>query len=117
MIERAYDIDLIPGGDPVEIRLSQYDTDFQILLYLTATNGNFVIENGTTAQMRGTKPDGSAYTKGVYMTGRSVILQGDENLTDVAGIGIYEICLTHNNKLLNTSNFRVKVEPSPAERD
>lgn len=117
MIERAYDIDLIPGRESLVIGLSQFDTDFQVLLYLTVTEGSFTIENGTTVQMRGTKPDGSAYTKSLYMTGRTILLQGDENLTDVAGIGIYEICLTHNNKLLNTANFMIKVEPSPAERD
>ena len=101
----------------IRVHVSRYDTDFQILLLLFSSAGEFEIESGTTATIRGTKPDGSSYEKTCYMTGKSVLLQGDENLTDVAGIGRYEICLTHNGKMLHSSNLYLEVEPAAAERD
>lgn len=119
MISAEYRIDVVPGMTDMEvIHVSQYDTDFQILLYVVASVGNFSIESGTTIELRGTKPDGTTYTKQVYTSGANhVLLQGDADLTDVAGKGVFELCFTHNNKWLHTDNFIVKIEVSPAERN
>lgn len=117
MISKSYYLDVTPCGDPPIVHVSQYDTDFQILLYIRSRSGELTIQNGTRVDLRGTKPDGQEFTMQCSLSGsNTVLLQGNENLTDVAGKGIYELCFTHNNKWLHTDNFVIKVEPSPAER-
>jgi hypothetical protein len=116
MIDRSYKLDMIPMDNLVTIHVSQYDTDYQILLLLFSSNGTLTFENGTSVEMRGTKPDKTSYTKSMYITDQSVLMQGDINLTDVAGNGIYELCFTHGSKVLHTSNFIVKAEQCPQRR-
>ena len=116
MIDKSYSLDMLPMDPIPVVEVSQYDTDFQILMLLYASNGDLDL-SGTSATLRGRKPDGTPYEKAVYKTGQSVVLQGDTNLTDVAGKGIYEICLTSQSKDLHTSNFILRVEPSPGGRE
>lgn len=119
MIEKSYAIGITPTDkEPPVIHVSRGDTDFQILLLITTSVGEFEIETGTTIELRGRKPDGGIYTNQCYLSSeRTVLLQGDANLTDVAGRGVYELCFTHNSKWLHTANFIIQVEPSPAERN
>ena len=116
MIRHHYDLDIIPGRSAPKIHLSQFDERFLIELRLFAREGTLRLESGTTVTIRGTKPDGGEYTAPVILNDNIATIQGDGNLTDVAGTGTYELCMTHGGKELYTTNFDIIIEPSPAER-
>ena len=59
MIEFSYDLDIIPGGVPLVIPLKQNNTNFRLVFNLYARIGNFTIERGAKAVIRGLKPDGN----------------------------------------------------------
>lgn len=117
MIKRSYTIGMMRRRIPVEIHINQYDTDYQLLVYVKPEKGTLDVQSGTTVELRGRKPDGTAYTKQVYLSGNNVVLQGDRDLSDIPGKGVYELCFTRNGKWLSTANFIITVEPSPAERN
>lgn len=116
MITKNFNLDIIPGGSAPMIRLSQYDQDFTIILELFARRGEFIIESGTTAVLRGTKPNGDAYEAPVLLSGNIATIHGDGKLTDTEGTGVFELCLTHSRKELYTSNFTIVIEEAPTER-
>ena len=103
-----------PGEKPQEINLNQNDGDFRLQATLFSDLGEFTVESGTTASLRGTKPDGTAYTKAASLSGKTVTVQGDNVLTAVPGIGVFEICLTHIGKELYSENFHARIEPRTA---
>lgn len=116
MITRNYELDIIPGRLTPTVKLSQYDERFRANMTLFAREGEFTIRSGTTAELRGTKPDGSEYTEVCTLAGNVATFGGHGELTDVSGTGIFEICLIHGGKELYTANFYIEIEPSPAER-
>ena len=60
MLRRTYELDMVPGGIPLSIHLSQYDSEVQLTFQLYASQGTLAIpETGVTAQIRGTKLDGN----------------------------------------------------------
>ena len=60
MLKRTYELDMVPGGIPLSIHLSQYDSDVQLVFQLYASQGTLAIpDTGVTAQIRGTKLDGN----------------------------------------------------------
>ena len=55
MLRRTYELDMVPGGIPLSIHLSQYDSDVQLIFQLYASQGALAIpDTGVTAQIRGT---------------------------------------------------------------
>lgn len=116
MIRRRYDLDLIPGRLAPIVHLSQYDEIFIVEMRLFARDGVMQLESGTTVTIRGTKPDGQPYTAPVVLNDNIATIQGDGNLTDVAGTGTFELCLAHGGKDLHTTNFDIVIEPSPTGR-
>ena len=110
MIAYSYDLDMTPGERPLRIHLNQHDEDFQLLLRLFSDRGDLDIKSGTTAKIRGTTPGGQSYIANASISSGVVTVIGDENMCDAAGIGVYEICLTKDNKELYSSNFFVIVE-------
>ena len=116
MITHTYPLDVVPGNQQATFKLSQYDENFTMVLQLYAREGTLTLENGTTVELQGTKPDGDSYTKAASLSGNNVTIVGDGNLTDVAGTGTFELCMTHNSKVLHTANFSIYIEPSPMER-
>lgn len=113
MITYTHDLDIVPGGNKVQIYLNQGDNDFRLEFNLFARNGTFSIESGTTARIRGSKPDGTAYNASAAISGEKITVTGATGLTDTPGKGVYEISLTHSGKELNSANFNIFVEKAP----
>lgn len=119
MVTREFDLDLIPGKNHKEIHLSQYDTDFRLLVSLFSSDGTFSLENGTTAAIRGTKPDGNGYSADCSLdiaTG-IVTIEGHQQMTSVAGKSVYELTLYKDGKELSTVNFFLIVERAAMDKD
>lgn len=106
------DLNVCPVGVPPVIHLSQYDSDFTLVFNLYASTGTFTVPTGTTAEIRGTKRDGNGYDADATVSGTTVTVTGNEQMTAIAGANIYEIALYKNSKQLFTSNFILAVEPS-----
>jgi hypothetical protein len=116
MIAHGGKLDMQPDGDPLVIKLNQYDKNYNIIISLLSNKGRFEIETGTTAKMVGTRPDGSPFETNASLSGTVVMIRENEALTEIPGFGTYEICLTHNGKELYSKNFTVVVERAPVER-
>ena len=110
MIVHKIELDVVPSKSWQEVRLNQDDDDYTIEATLTARSGTFTIESGTTAEIRGTKPDGTAYTAAATISGKVVTVKGDKKMTSAKGRGIFEITLSKSGKYLSTTNFFVNVE-------
>ena len=112
MVTQEFDLSVTPVGNPVQIHLNKDDADFQLIFNIGSRSGTFTMESNTAAQIRGTKPDGTKYQAygNVSVANKKVTINGDRNMTNVPGIGIFEICLIHARKELYTQNFKVYIE-------
>lgn len=117
MITYDFDLDIVPGGMCTVVRLSQYDDDFELKIRLFARKGAFTVQSGTTAAIRGTKPDGNGFSADATIDGTTVAVPGDKQMTAVAGISTYELTLYRNGKELNSANFSVNVERAALDKD
>ena len=117
MITITTDIDIVSRGVMPVLHLSQYDSDFTLVFNIYASEGNFSMPSGTTAEIRGTKTDGNGYDAAGTVSGTTVTITGDEQLTAVAGNNIFEIALYYNSKRLNTINFVLAVERAALDAD
>ena len=127
MIVRRFKINMIPGGKMAEVALSQYDSDVTLEFELYASDGTFVVESGTTAVFRGSKPDKNGISvaaelesiidpetgKNIYLATVDVIPQ----MTAVAGRSLYELSLQKGGEELNTANFILDIERAPLDAD
>ena len=114
MITHARKIDMYPASVPVVVHLSQYDDDFTLEFTMFSSVGEFTVETGTTAKIRGTKKDGNGYSANaaINTTQKKVTVTGNQQMTAIAGRNVYELVLTRNNKVLSTANFILDVEPA-----
>lgn len=117
MITYRNRLDMTPGGVPLVINVSQYDSDFTLIFDLFSSNGTFSVESGTTAAIRGTKTDGNGYSVAATLSSTTVTVTGDQQMTAVPGDNIFELTLYKNNKELNTANFILKVEDAALDKD
>lgn len=117
MITHTYEIDIVPGKMPPVVRLSQGDTDFVLYFEIMASTGELEIEVDTTASLRGKMSDGTTYEAVADLNGTMLTVEGDEDLTAVAGKGLFEFCLTHDGKYLSTQNFPIIIEENPKEEE
>ena len=117
MITHSYKLDMCPGGVPLAITLSQYDSDVQLVFELFASRGTFVIESGTTVAIRGTKPDGNGIDLDAAISDNVVTVSVTQQMTAVAGTSYYELTLYKSEKELNTANFRLIIERAALDKD
>ena len=117
MILQSFKLDVIPDGKKKEIWLNQYDDDFVLQITLFSSAGTLSIPSGTTAAIRGTKPDGNGYSANAVLSDNVVTVTGDQQMTVVAGKAIFEITLYNDNKELNTANFILHIERAALDKD
>lgn len=106
-------INISPGGVPVHVHLSQYDSDFSLILAITSQD-DFVIPQGATAKIRGTKTDRNGYSAAASLdvAAKTVTVAGDVQLTASAGANTYELVIYSGSKQIATANFVIDVEPA-----
>ena len=110
-------LDMVPTKEPVKLYLSQHDENFTLIFALFARIGTFSVEGGTAAAFVGTLPDGTPYRKPVTLDGTTATVNGDADLTAVAGMGVFEIELEHNGKYLHSSNVLICFEKTAMEEN
>ncbi len=126
MLKRTYELDMVPGGIPLSIHLSQYDSDVQLVFELYASQGELNIpSSGVTAEIRGTKLDGNGISaEGTFSVVNSVptvTIQVTKQMTAIAGKNTFELVLSTqsgSNKFdLPSANFYLEVERAALDYD
>jgi len=117
VITHEIKLDMFPGAVPAVVYLSQYDDDFTLNFDLYSSRGTFAVESGTTAAIRGTKSDGNGYSVAATISGNTVTVAGDKQMTACAGEQTFELVLTKGTKELGTSNFILAVERAALDAD
>lgn len=119
MITQHYMIDLIPAGDPVVVHVSQYDKLARILAFDLYVGGvAFEPPAGATAQIRGTKPDGTIFNYAMAVDGITVSIPIPQQMALVAGDVPCEIQIVGDGGAqIGTANFLLKVERSALDEE
>lgn len=121
MITHRNSLDICPGGVPLFIRLSQYDSSFTLIFDLFSHKGTFTVESGTTARFRELKPDGNAISIDATISGTTVTLAPSQanaqQMTAIAGNCKCELSLFKGDKELNTANFTLLIEKAVIDKD
>mgnify|MGYP002623449052 CR=1 FL=1 len=126
MLTRTYDIDVVPGGIPVKIHLSQYDSDVTLVFRLYASSGVLDIPaTGVTARIRGTKNDrhgiSTSATFAIVDSIPTVTVQVTKQMTAIAGANVFELVLTATSGGIEydlpTANFFFVIERAALDMD
>ena len=112
MIQLYQTLDLRPIGIPQTLRLSQYDSDFEIIFELTNFDGTWILDTSTTAEVQGTKTDGHGYSADAVFDDqlKTVTIAGDVQMTAATGRNVFEVVLFHDGDRLGSKNFVLDVE-------
>lgn len=121
MITYTNSLDFCPGGVPLFIRLSQYDSNFSLVFNCFSHKGNFTVESGSTAVFREHKPDGNVISIDATVSETTVTLTPSaanaKQMTAIKGHCECEISLQKNGKELSSANFVLLVEKAPVDID
>ena len=98
MLTRPFSLDMVPGGVPLVIHVSQYDSDQQLQLSLFSSQGKLTIpHNNLRAMIRGTKLDGNGIERTCeisFVDDVAVItVQLTQQMTAIPGKNPFEIVL------------------------
>ena len=126
MLYRTYGLDMVPGGIPLSIHLSQYDSDVTLIFELYASQGTLNIPStGVTAQIRGTKLDGNGISAECSFEIKdqipTVTVQVTKQMTAIAGKNTFELVLKatsgSSEYSLPSANFYLEVERAALDYD
>lgn len=117
-ITQEYDLNMIPGGVPVRVPVSQYDAGSRTITFnLYAGAEQFSVPTSAAAQINGTKPDGKSFSYAADINGSSVSATITEQMTAAAGRVNCEIALLNGSNFLGSANFVLLVEKAALPED
>lgn len=120
MYSKRIKLDVTPGGEPQVIHVSQYDAGsrtFEFELCSPERDTEFEIPAGATAEIKGTKPDGNAFSYDVSIEDGAVIVPLTEQMAAVAGRVPSKITILKNDKKLLTEKFVFLVDRAAMDKD
>ena len=118
MITQTYALNLIPGGVPVRVPVSQYDADSRELIFsLYCGNTLFSIPAGAVVTCDGIKPDRKGFSYPATVSGHAVTVPVTQQMTAAAGLAECQITITKNGKVLGSANFLLVVERAALPED
>lgn len=112
-MEMSYAIDMIPGGIPVRIPVSQYDKGREIRFALYQGGEKYLLPEGAQVRLEGTKPDGKCFLYEAAGTGSQVTAVLTQQMTAVWGRVLCQLRVVLGETLLGSGNFFLAVEKSP----
>ena len=111
MITQTYKIDMIPTGTPVVVHISQYDKDARTLEFELYSGGvAYTPAGGSTANIRGTKPDATVFVYPMTITGNVASIALEQQMALVAGDVPAEVQIVNSDGTINSANFIIRVE-------
>ena len=125
MLCRTYELDMVPGGIPLSVHLSQYDSDVTLVFQLYASQGTLDIPANVTAEIRGTKLDGNGISAAAEFSFvdsiPTVSVRVTKQMTAIAGKNNFEVVLIAasggNSYELPSANFYLDVERAALDYD
>ena len=119
LIEQVYNIDLVPNGRPLVVNVSQYDMGSRALTFnFFKDNVAFTPPSGYSANITGTKPDGTGFMYAMTVSGSSATVEVTQQMCAVAGECPCEVRLIDgNSNVLGTANFTLAVERAAMDDD
>lgn len=119
MITYNYDIDVIPGGVPLVVPLTQYSDAFTLVFALYSSSGTLSLVSGATGEVIGTKTDGNGYSAAAVVDTASgtVTVTGDQQMTAVAGNQTFRLLVKQGGRELYTANFVLAVQRAAMDVD
>lgn len=100
-------------GFPVRVPVSQFDTMWQFVFTIIKDSTTWSIPNNAVATMNGRKPDGNVFAYSGEIVGNTVKVNGDIQMTAVAGDTLCELSFMADGKIVGTANFVLAVEEAP----
>ena len=114
MITQQNKVSMVPGQSvPVRVCVSQYDTARVLSFKLVANDSPYTPPAGATATISGTKPDNTCFRYPATISGSTVSVQLQDQMTVLAGNVPCEITITESSGRVSTANFLLGVEPTP----
>ena len=117
MITQSFDLNMIPESEPVIVHVNQYDEGtgrFVISLY----NGTSLYSpSNATVKVQGTKPDKHGFQYNASISGSTVTVDLERQMTAVAGDVRTQILVTEQNGVTGTFVFIMRVQESALEDD
>lgn len=111
MIDQTIYLDVVPGGLPSIINVSQFDEGSRTLhINLYASSGEFEIPAGSTAKVQGTKRDKKGFSYSAELSGTEVVCDVTQNMTAIAGRVYCEVVIENGEDVLATANFILMVK-------
>lgn len=117
MITQTYDLNLIPGGQIVNVHVSQYDEGRTITFNLLNGTSPFSPPSGTTALIEGTKSDKKGFSLNATLAGVTASFVTTKNMCAAAGVTVCEFRLKKGNQNIGTANFILDVERAGLAED
>lgn len=111
MITQIYKLDMVPGGMPQIIHVSQYDAgsrDLTFELYNGAMP--WKVPTGATVTIDGTKPDRKAFSIAATASGATVTATVTQQMTAATGRAKCQLTVTSGSNVLGSANFILDVE-------
>ncbi len=117
MITQSTKLNLIPGGIPEVIKVSQYDAGSRTISFQLYNGTTPFTSAGLSAQIRGTKPDKHGFAYDATYSAGVVSFAVRDQMTAVAGPVDCEIVLISGQEVLGTANFTLEVERAALSDD
>lgn len=111
MITYRNKLSVTPGGKPLVVHLNQNDVDFSLIFDLYSVYGVLEIQSGSSVLMDGRHENGVSFSINGSISGTTVTIPGNANLTAHIGKAVGEVTITHSGKRLSTSNILFIIEP------
>lgn len=113
MLTHTMYLDVVPGGLPPVVHVSQFDSGSRTLvIHLYASAGEFEIPAGATAKIRGTKRDNKGFDYSAELSGDTVTCDVTQNMTAISGRVYCEVEIDSGEQELMTANFILMVKPA-----
>lgn len=112
MITKAVNL-WLGSGPRVVIPVSQFDTMWQFVFTVIKDGLTWEIPSGASAVLNGLKPDGNVFAFAGSISGNTVTVNCDVQMTACAGDTICELSILSDGKTVGTANFTLAVEAAP----
>ena len=112
LVTHKFKLDLTPGAARQVLYTSQGDIGrpFEADLYW---NGSPWTATGTTANIRGKKPDDTVFDYAATVSGTAVTFETTEQMTIISGPVECELVFSNDGDIIASANFLLIVEASP----
>lgn len=112
MINQKYNLDMVPGGSvPTIVHVSQYDAGSRDLTFELYSGGMpWVVPDGATVTIDGTKADNKAFSYVASASGSAVTVTVTQQMTAAKGLAECQLTVAQGADVLGSANFVLDVE-------